>query len=240
MALRRSGGLLIASRSGLNLFDFEQGKLRPMGQPEPGLPGNRSNDGVTDRRGRFWFGTMQNNLAEDGSEIPVTQQSGSLYRVDQDSSVERVFSDIGIPNSIAFSPDGRRMYFTDTLTGWIEVFDCDPERGELKNRHPFAQAEGQGYPDGSAVDSEGFLWNARWGGWCVLRFAPDGSFDRRIEVPAEKVTCCVFGGRRLDRLYITTARQGLSSDELLRQPHAGGLFEVEPGVRGLPASQWGE
>ena len=238
LAVREQGGLLIASHHGLNTFDPAEGRLVRVLEPEADKPRNRSNDGGTDPRGRFWFGTMQNNLAEDASAIPITESSGAIYRVDPDLTVTRMAEGIGIANTFAWSPDGTRLYFADTLTGWIFVYDFDPEAGKLGERRNFARADDLGYPDGSTIDAEGYLWNARWGGGCVARFSPDGAIDRIVKVPADKVTSCAFGGPDLDILYITTARYEATEDDRRRQPQAGGLFAVRPSVRGLPRARF--
>jgi sugar lactone lactonase YvrE len=232
------GRLLVASHHGLNVFDPTDGTLRCVAAPEADKPANRSNDGGTDPRGRFWFGTMRNNIAPDGTYLDVPESVGSLYRVGADLVPTRMAGVIGIPNSIAWSPDGRTMYFADTLASAIYAYDFDPDLGALWNRRVFAAPEGRGYPDGSCVDAEGFLWNARWEGGCVIRFAPDGRIDRVVEIPAQRVTCCAFGGDDLATLFVTTSRLHLSEDELRSQPDAGGLFAVRPGVRGRPANRF--
>lgn len=235
LSKRRDGTLLVASHHGLNVFDPRDGSLKRVAAPEADRPTNRSNDGGTDARGRFWFGTMGNNIADDNSYIPpVGGSAGSLYRVGADMVPVWMDGPIGIPNSTCWSPDGRTMYFADTLLGAIYAYDFDLELGAISNRRVFAAPEGQGYPDGSCVDAQGFLWNARWEGGCVIRFAPDGSIDRIVEVPVSRVTCCAFGGEDLSTLFITTSRLHLSEDELRRQPQAGGLFAVRPGVAGQP------
>ncbi len=237
LAIRERGGLLLATQNGLLWFDPANGRIETAARPEAHLPDNRSNDGSTDRSGRFWFGTMQNNYRSDGSEREVGR-TGSLYRVDADLSVQQVETGIGIPNSTAFSPDGGTMYFCDTPTGTIVAQECDPDSGELGSRRVFSTLEGYGFPDGSTVDAEGFLWNARWEGGCVIRFDPDGEVDMVLNVPVSRVTCCAFGGPDLDTLYITTAKIGLSPQERDGQPQAGGLFAARPGPRGIAPTRF--
>lgn len=235
LSKRRDGTLLVASHRGLNVFDPRDGSLKRVAAPEADRPENRSNDGGTDPRGRFWFGTMGNNIADDNSYVaPAGGRAGSLYRVGADMVPVRMDGPIGISNSTCWSPDGRTMYFADTLEGTIFAYDFDPELGAISNRRVFAAPEGHGYPDGSCVDAEGCLWNARWEGGCVIRFAPDGTIDRILQVPAARVTCCTFGGPDLSTLYITTSRLHLSEEELTHQPQAGGLFAAWPGVAGQP------
>jgi sugar lactone lactonase YvrE len=232
LSKRRDGRLVVASHHGLNVFDPKDGSLKRVAAPEADRPQNRSNDGGTDARGRFWFGTMGNNIAEDNAYVAPPGVLGSLYRVGADMVPVRMDGPVGISNSTCWSPDGRTMYFADTLQGAIYAYDFDLDLGAISNRRVFANPEGHGYPDGSCVDAEGFLWNARWEGSCVIRFAPDGSIDRVLELPISRVTCCTFGGLDHSTLYITTSRLHLSEEELRRQPQAGGLFSTQPGIVG--------
>ncbi|MEE3122910.1 MAG: SMP-30/gluconolactonase/LRE family protein [SAR324 cluster bacterium] len=237
MSVREQGGLLIASHHGLNHFNFNDEGLVRILEPEKDQPENRCNDGASDRMGRFWFGTMQNNISPEAKNLPLEKNSGSLYRLDPDHSLHKMETDIGVSNTLAWSPDNTIMYFTDTLTGWISAFDYDHSDGTIRNRRNFAQSE-RGYPDGSTVDAEGYLWSCRWEGGCVTRFAPDGSIDQVVEVPVQRVTSCTFGGANLDTLYITTARWDMTEKEILDSPTAGCLFAAKPGVKGLSDSRF--
>jgi L-arabinonolactonase len=229
----RDGKTLIAAcHTGLARINAVTGALERLYDPEPGRPFNRGNDGATDPRGRFWFGTMQNNIAPDGSDYDLMHNSGTLFRLDLDLKTTAFEQNIGVTNSTAFSPDGRVMYFCDTKTGVIWAYDYDLEAGVPSGRRDFAKFS-RGHPDGSTVDSEGGLWNARWGGGCVVRFAPTGEVDQVIELPTPNVTSCAFGGADLEHLYITTAG-GRGGD-----PHAGHLYVCRPGVKGLAAVEFG-
>ncbi|HEY4164536.1 MAG TPA: SMP-30/gluconolactonase/LRE family protein [Dongiaceae bacterium] len=243
MAKRKDGSLLIASHHGLNIFEPEaedgKGALRRVAAPEASIPQNRSNDGTTDAKGRFWYGTMRNNIGPGGENVPITESAGTLYKVESDFRVVPIEGGIGIPNSSAFSPDYKTFYFCDTMRGSIEAYDFDLEIGALSNKRLFANPEGLGHPDGSTIDSEGGLWNARWEGSCVIRFAPDGRIDQIVKIPAARVTCCAFGGEALDTLYVTTSRAHLSDAELETQPQAGGLFAVKTGFSGVPRPAFG-
>jgi sugar lactone lactonase YvrE len=243
MAKRRDGGLLIASQHGLNLFDPEahggKGALLRVAAPEAAIPLNRSNDGTTDAKGRLWYGTMRNNFAADGGDLPVTEAAGTLYKVETDLRVIPMEGGIRIPNSAAFSPDNKTFYLCGMMETAIAAYDFDLERGALSNRRLFADPQGLGHPDGSTVDSEGGLWNARWDGSCIVRFTADGKVDKVIRVPATRVTCCAFGGETLDTLYITTSRANLSAEELAAQPQAGAVFAVKPGFKGLKRPAFG-
>ena len=230
IALRAGGGLLAATRSGLHSFDPASGALAALIDPEPHLPENRFNDGRCDRHGRFVAGSMS-DVNRDAS--------GALYRFDPDGSYSRLLGDIIVPNSLAFSPDGRTLYFADSYRERIFAFDYDPDSGAIAHRRVFANTTGhQGRPDGSCVDAEGYLWNCEYGGWRVLRYAPDGRIDGAIPVPVANPTCCCFGGPDLRTLYITTATQRLTPAQLADQPLAGSLFAVRPGVAGLAESRF--
>ena len=233
MSMRAQGGLIVATTSGVNTWDPNADRHERLVVPEADLPDNRSNDGKGDRRGRFWLGTMQNNLNPDGSDKPMTESSGNLWRIDGDGTYHCMESGIGISNTLAWSPDNTVMYFGDTLVG-IYAYDFDIDNGTIANRRLFAKTEGPelGFPDGSTIDAEGFLWNARWDGGCLLRWAPDGTIDRKVAFPCGRVTSAAFGGDDLDVLYVTTARNlDAGSDE---HPLAGGIFALSPGVRGVP------
>lgn len=228
IALRENGGLLAATQRGLHFLDPSSGALEAKLDPEPDLPDNRFNDGRCDRAGRFWAGTMS-----DVERTPV----GSLYCFGADLTCTRLRNAIIIPNSLAFSPDGRTLYFADTLRHTIWAYDYDPASGAASGERVFADT-GDGWPDGSCVDADGCLWNADYGAWRVVRYTPAGKVDRVIEMPVANVTCCCFGGDDFGTLYVTSATQRLSAEELARQPLAGSVFAVRPGVRGLPESRF--
>ena len=233
MSIRSQDGLTVATTGRVNNWDPDTDRHECLAVPEANLPDNRSNDGKCDRRGRFWLGSMQNNLNPDGSDKPLTASTGNLWRIDGDGSCHCMETGIGVSNTLAWSPDNKVMYFGDSLAG-IYAYDFDIDNGEVANRRDFAKTENPelGVPDGSAIDAEGFLWNARWDGGCLLRWAPDGTIDRKVAFPCRRVTSAVFGGDDLDILYVTTARDlgaGTSEHAL-----AGGIFALSPGVRGLP------
>ncbi|MGH6934513.1 MAG: SMP-30/gluconolactonase/LRE family protein [Dongiaceae bacterium] len=237
IAVRRSGGLIIACHTGIDFFDPETGAATRFAEPEKHKPANRSNDGKCDRQGRFWYGTMMNNFAADMSETPITANTGALYRIDPDGSIHQFESTLGIANTFAWSPDDRIMYFADTFEA-IYAYVFDAPSGTVSHRRVFGKTREYGYPDGSTIDSQGFLWNARWDGGCLIRWAPDGTIDRIVKLPCRRVTSCIFGGPHLDVLYVTTVRYGLSEAELAEQPLAGGIFAVDAGVKGLPDGQF--
>ncbi len=224
-----TGPLLMAVRSGFATFDPTTGATQMIARPEADRTGNRFNDGKTDRQGRFWAGSM---------DASAEERSGALYRFDLDGSVTRHLDGLGIPNSLAWSPDGTTMYFAESLDRTIYAFDYDPATGTPSGQRVFATIPGPGVPDGSTVDAAGYLWNAEYFGWRIVRYAPDGSIDRVIEMPTASPTCCAFGGDDLATLYITSSSADVPSGSS-EQPDAGGLFATNPGVSGLPETPFG-
>jgi L-arabinonolactonase len=218
--------MLAGFTGGLEVFDLASGARRPIAAIERDRPTTRLNDGKLDRRGRLVFGTMDEDPA--GAK-PI----GQIWSYAAGSEPRVLASGIRIANSIAFSPDGRRMYFADTPQKRIRCYDYDLDTGELSGERTFAAVEGPGFPDGSAVDADGCLWNAEWGGGRVVRYTPDGHVDRVVSLSCSRVTCCAFGGAKLERLFVTSARTGLDAAALAAEPHAGALFAFDVGVQGL-------
>ncbi|KPW22524.1 Senescence marker protein-30 family protein [Pseudomonas amygdali pv. aesculi] len=147
---------------------------------------------------------MQNNIDAEGEDVPLVRRSGGLFRVESDARVTRLLDGQGIVNTLLWNIDGSVLYSADTLDEVIYQYPVQ-EDGSLGPRQVWAAEQGQGSPDGSAMDAEGYVWNARWGGSCLIRFAPDGSVDRVIELPVSHPTSCVFGGPDLETLYVTSA-----------------------------------
>lgn len=226
IAPRRSGGFVAGTEQGFAFIDPEAARLEIIDHPEPHLTTNRFNDGKLDPAGRFWAGTMDD-----------TKQAaqGSLYRLDADRRWTRADENYRITNGPAFSPDGGTIYHTDTPRRTTYRFDLRADGSLGERRVWLVWPDGWGYPDGMTTDAEGCLWVAFWGGSCVRRIAPDGGLVSEHPLPAAHVTSAAFGGPALDRLYVTTARQALTPEDLITQPLAGGLFEIDPGTRGLPA-----
>ena len=238
MSSRSNGEMLVASHHGINSFNFQQQKLTKILDIEPNLPNNRCNDGASDAKGRFWIGTMQNNISAEANDIEITENSGNLYCIDKDLTFKKYESNIGVSNTLAWSPDNKKFYFTDTLTGIIFSYDFNLEDGVISNKEEYAKHE-RGYPDGSTVDSEGYLWSCRWGGSCVIRFDPKGRVDDIIELPVENITSCTFGGQDLQTLYITSARWGMSKEDIENKPQAGGLFSIDLDTKGIADNTFG-
>lgn len=222
---RAGGGLLLALEDGFWVTD-PSGPPTRLAEVESADPSTRMNDGKCDRIGRFWAGTMAHD-ARPGS--------GTLYRLDPDGTVTQVVDRVSISNGLAWSPDDRRMYYIDSLEYAVDELDFDIESGQASNRRRlFGTPRELGLPDGMAVDAEGFLWIAFYGGWSVRRYSPEGTLDRVVQLPVQNVTSCAFGGSDLNDLYVTSATVGLTDEQLASQPHAGGLFVHRPGIPGLP------
>ena len=217
--------LVLFSEFGLKGFQLATGGLARLTSIEADNPRTRSNDSRVHPSGAFWLGTMDNTEAEEAI--------GALYHY-RKGVVTQLKSGVRVPNATCFSPDGRTAYWTDTPTKQILKVETDPQTGmPVGEWSVFADvSDGRGFPDGAVVDSEGFLWNAKWGGGCVVRHAPDGSIDRVIDVPVSQVTCPAFGGPELKTLFITTAAKNLSAEQLAAEKVAGGLFAIEVDVAG--------
>jgi L-arabinonolactonase len=229
MAFRERGGLLIAFETGLSFYDLQRRSEQRIADIEPDLPTTRLNDGRCDRQGRFVVGGF------DSSEKGLS----AAYRLDLDLSLHRLFGGLSSANSTCFSPDGRTMYYADSPQAVIWAFNYDLDTGTPGTRRVFCDFRDQpGIPDGSVIDADGCLWNAQWNGGRVVRYRPDGSIDRIVEVPCRNPTSLAFGGRDLDTLYITTSRLTLTEEEARRQPLAGALLAVRPAVKGLPETRF--
>jgi sugar lactone lactonase YvrE len=220
VALARKDAFLIAQLAG----DAEPKRLA-------GIPSARDeimNDGACDPQGRFWAGTYAEGERPGG---------GHLYCLDLDGTVRTVIPGVSLSNGIGWSPDNRLTYYIDSLTQGVDVFDFDGDLGRISNRRRIVTIPADiGLPDGLAIDDEGCIWVALWGGAAVHRYTPSGRLDRIVDLPAEHVTACAFGGSDGANLFITTAAGYLEPEARERQPHAGGLFALTPGVTGPPAS----
>ena len=227
-APRRIGeGLVVAFSSGFALYDPVTGLRQDIVAFEPDQPDTRLNDGRTDRQGRLIAGGFD----EKGGGRLIS----SVVRLDSDLTVTTLFSEVGCANGICFSPDGRTLYFADSMRAEIWAFAYDPGTGGLGEKRVVATLKGSrpGIPDGSCVDAEGCIWNAEWDSGAVVRWTPDGRIDRVVELPVPRPTCVAFGGADYGTLYITTARAWLSEAQLAEAPLSGGLFALRPGVKGV-------
>lgn len=193
-------------------------------------PELRFNDAKCDPLGRAWAGTLAHDMG------PGT---GTLYRLDPGPVATPVLEGLTVSNGLGWSPDGRTMWFADSADPFVRGFDYDLETGRLGTRRLAVELQQTaGRPDGLCVDDEGCVWVGLWGGGAVHRYTADGRLDTIVDVPVRQVTSCAFGGPGGSTLFITTARVGLTDEALQREPHAGGLFVVEPGVAGPTATPW--
>ena len=229
LAVREQGGLVIAAKSGFYLYDPDSNKREFLSDPESHLPDNRFNDGTTDAQGRFWAGTMK-----DGG---TPEQLGQFFRLDQDHTAHPWKDKIYTTNGLAFSPDGKTMYFSDSNPGVRTIWACDydTQTGTPGTPRVFFDTNAvPGRPDGGTVDADGCYWMAGVSGWQLYRLTPDGKIDLTIDMPVEKPTKPMFGGKDLDILYVTSIGAGMDADALAKQPDAGGLFEITGlGIKGL-------
>jgi sugar lactone lactonase YvrE len=224
-ALCRTGGALVALRSSVQRFDPATERMTLVAVPEGGNAQMRLNDGRCDRQGRFWVGSM--NDVTRGPE-------GTLFRVDPNGDVTEFVRRVIVPNSLAWSPDNRTMYFTGPDLRTIRAYDFDPDAGVLLGERIFATYAAPAVPDGATIDVDGCLWCASYDGWCITRFRPDGRADRVIDLPVQCPTSLAFGGADLRTLFVTTARQRITPESLARQPLAGAVLALDVGVGGFP------
>jgi D-xylonolactonase len=219
------GGFVAGLQSGLYHFDEKSGGFEEIAKVETDKPDNRLNDGVVDPHGRLWFGTMDNN---------EKAKSGAFYCFADGKVSPTGFADISITNGPAVSPDGRLLYFVDTLKGTIEVADIGDD-GSLDNRRLFTRIENtDGYPDGPTIDSNGYLWISLYAGWEARRYSPAGDLVERVRFSVANITKIAFGGADLRTAFATTARQLLKPDDIAKQPEIGDLFEFRVDVPGVP------
>jgi L-arabinonolactonase len=234
-ALCASGRVLLGLAKALAFADIDRHDgagvvpLLSVTPVEADEPRTRINDGRTDRDGHFVFGTMNERHGDGGARI------GHFYQYSMRHGLRRLTIDpVAISNSLCFSPDGRTIYFADSLDRRILQGDYDADAARVSRVREFVRlGPDEGLPDGSVVDAEGCLWNAAWAAGRVRRYTPDGRLDREITMAALNTTCPAFGGAALADLYVTSSRQEMDAAALARLPHAGGVFHVVPGVSGL-------
>jgi len=238
LALCRSGGLLLGLAKGLHYLSPEALDAGPLPAPEllapvePDQPQLRLNDGRCDRDGNFVFGTL--------NEDPARQPLGRFYQYSQAHGLRPLaLGGVAIPNSLCFDPDGRHLYYCDSLQGAIMRVAYDAASAQVGEPQLFVQVGAGASPDGAAIDADGRLWSARWGAGEVVCHDRDGRVQRVVKVPVDQPSCVCFGGPELDTLYITSAWDELDAAALARQPQAGGVFALQlDGVRGLPESRF--
>jgi L-arabinonolactonase len=230
-ALWSNGVVLVALKSGLWRYDLETEQLTSLASPETHLPNNRLNDGRCDPKGRFWVGSMED-------PVNPARPQGSLYRFDAEHNCTRMLDGLFVANGLAFSPDGKTLYHSDSFRAvrTIWAWDFDADDGAISNRRVFVDTKDMpGRPDGGAVDADGCYWMAGNDGWEIVRFTPKGNIDRRIALPVAKPSMVAFGGPKLDIIYVTSIRPAADLED---QPMAGSLFAISAGVIGLPEPRY--
>lgn len=223
-APRENGGFVLAMKNGFSFLDKFNGTVTHIADPEIDKPNNRFNDGKCDMSGRFWAGTMS---------LDKSLNQGALYMMDTDYQVYRKHYPATISNGICWSSDNKFMYYIDTPTHRVVMFEFNLETGEIKNPKPIIVIDSkEGSPDGMTIDSDGNLWIALWGGNAVVCYNPKTSeLLHKINLPVSQVTSCCFGGTKLNELYITTAK-------LEQEPLSGRLFKIKLNVQGLPTNSF--
>jgi sugar lactone lactonase YvrE len=232
LALTRTPGtVLLAIDAALYLFELAGGDLRLLNHVEPAELDTRLNDGRCDAQGRFWVGTMDNQLH---------RPNGALYRIDADGSVHRQFGEVIVTNTIALSPVQDTLYFSDTRRFTTWQFGIKPD-GSLGERRVFVDHTAtKSRPDGACIDSQGYMWNAIFGASRIARISPEGEIVQTIELPVTNPTCACLGGPDFRTLYITTARKFLNRTQLRNEPLAGSLLAIDVEVPGLPEHRFGK
>ncbi len=220
IAPRAKGGLIAGIDDTICFIDLPSGKVTTQLALKTGI---RLNDGKCDRQGRFWVGT-----------IDFDNPTACLYRYDPDGKLHVMEKNIYISNGLAWSLDNKFFYYTDSVPRNIFRYDFDARSGEISNQRVFAtNAEDEGIPDGLTIDSEGHLWSARYDGGFITRYAPDGTIAQRVTLPVQRPTSCMFGGKNLDVLFVTSSSRLLKEPKALPLPN-GGLYAIDVGVRGVP------
>ena len=229
IGLRERGGLVLAMKTGFHLFDLDTEELTLVCHPEPDIPTNRLNDGKVAPDGRFWAGTMDDR--------PEKEPVGSLYRLNADGRCTRMVGGIKVSNGLAWSPDGRTMYHSDSRGDSIFRYAYDPASGAIGEREVFARMQPEwGRPDGGATDEEGCYWSCGVSGGRINRFSPAGVLIGYVEMPVTHPTMPCFGGPDGRTLYVTSLRENFTPAQIEKTPQAGGVFMLEPGVAGAPAA----
>ncbi|MCK7615716.1 SMP-30/gluconolactonase/LRE family protein [Roseibium sediminicola] len=230
LSLTESGRLLLAGRQGIQLLDPKSGQVTLLFDPEEDKPDNRFNSAGLDRDGNLWVGTMP---------LDNATGTGSLYRISADLSVDVMLENAGLPKNPALSPDGKWLYLSDGKSGALCKYPL-LENGTLGNRNILVQGSPEtGLPNGIAVDTEGFVWASMYGGWSVNRYSPDGTLDRKIDLPVPMPTALTFGGPELKTLYVTSTYLRMPAGYSSIAPQAGNLIRIETEVIGMPAVRFG-
>lgn len=231
LAVRAQGGLVLGMADGFHFFDPSKESFRPIVDVEGDIPQTRMNDGKTDRQGRFWSGSMFE--AEGQPARPIA----SLFRLNENLECNKAAEGFTCSNGLAWSPDSRTLYFSDSATPYVWAWDFDPSSAEMDRKRVFIDLSSQqAICDGATVDAEGCYWLTQPFKGKVQRYDPSGQLMRTIDFPVDVPTCCEFGGPSLDTLYVTTATLRRAPSQLRSQPWAGGLLAMDVGAKGLAAA----
>lgn len=231
LAVRERGSLVVAMGDGFHSFDLQTGQFQSLAEAEAETPETRMNDGRTDRQGRFWSGSVFEFEGEPARPL------AALHRLNADLTTQKVADGFTCFNGLAWSPDSRTLYCTDSATHYVCAWDFDPATGDIARQRMFIDlSANQAIGDGATVDAEGCYWLTLPFKGKVQRFDPNGRLMQTLELPVDAPTCCEFGGPDLDTLYVTTATLNRTPAELKDQPWAGALLAIDVGVKGLPAS----
>lgn len=235
----RSTDLLLAAEREIWRLD-RQGSKRTLLYALPADQAlHRFNDGAVDRAGRFWIGSMPNNLIQPPGRPARLEASGKMFAIGASGAAKTFDAAFACPNAICWSPDGSLLYVADSVSQWMYAYDFDVAAGEISGRREFCRLDGLGIPDGAAVDTDGYIWNARWGAGVIARIDPRGRLVQTVALPVTNPTACCFGGSGRNVLYVTSARHGLSRQQLMQEPLAGGVFAIATATAGLPANSFG-
>ncbi len=226
IAFRNDGNLVAALKDEFAFIKLNPFSITPISLSKKEPLGNRFNDGKCDPAGRFWAASM---------DSACLRPTGAIWRLSPDLQAVEMEDKYTVGNGFGWSPDGCTMYFTDSDNRTIYAYPFDNVSGTLGKKERFATiANDEGFPDGLTVDSEGYVWSAHWDGWRITRYRPDGTIDRVISMPVPRPTSVIFGGKNFHKLYVTSARIGLSKGQILNAPSSGALFEIETEVSGIP------
>lgn len=231
LGLRRQGGAVVALRTGFHLFDFERETLTFLVDPEENRPNNRLNDGKVSPEGRFWAGSMDDR--------PHREPLAALYRLDPDRSCHKILDRLIVSNGLAWSPDGRVMYHSDSSGPYVKAYDYSAADGSISNPRVLAEPTQEiGRPDGAATDVEGFYWSAGVSAGVLNRWSPDGRLDRQIPLPCSAPTMPCFGGRDMRTIFVTSLTVRQSPAQLAAKPLSGGIFALRVDVPGVPVGRF--
>ncbi|MFB2830717.1 SMP-30/gluconolactonase/LRE family protein [Aeromonas jandaei] len=232
-----NGMLCVALQHDLLQFDAANNCFCKLMEIESNAPQNRINEIKCDTKGRLWIGTMQNNIEADGAICSITKNSGALYLICNNNAIQ-IETDIGISNTLAWDDVRNVFYFADSSKDLIWRYQFSPDSGTIMARREYFSGQGVGFPDGSAIDVDGNLWNARFGAGCIVKIDPKGRLMQKIELPVTNPTSCCFGGENNSILYVTSARVALSEDMLKKNPYEGSIVAIQTNTKGEDTKRW--